>query len=70
MAWFGVGDAKGVVETMFVRSGHQVTMQGEDVIHEMEFKLLYVFFLGLASHEFFPSLEEIFWRNDIMVGGS
>lgn len=70
MAGFGVGDTKGVILSMYIRFGHQVTMESQNVIHEAELKLLYIFFLCFPSLELLPGFKEIFGRNDIMVSGS
>ena len=68
MAGFGVGDTKGMIGTMHIGFGHQVTMESQNIIHQVQFKLFYIFFLCFPSFELLPGLEEIFRRNDIMIG--
>lgn len=55
---------------MDIRFGYEVTMEGEDIIHQVQFEYCYVFLLRFPPLKFSPGEKEIFWRDDIMVGAN
>jgi len=55
VSWFRVIDLESVVGTMYVGFRFQRLMKVNEVIHEMQSKLLDVFFLLLAFAEVLPS---------------
>jgi len=64
---FWVRDTEGMVGTVGIGFVYEVTMKREDIVHQVQFECLHVLFLGLASYELLPGLEEIFGRDDIIV---
>ena len=43
-------------------------MERENVVHEVRLKLLYILLLPFASQKLLPRFEQVFYRNDIVVG--
>jgi len=67
IARFRVGNLKGVVGAVLVRSRSKLAMQIKDVVHQAMLKFLHVALLPLASHELFPCCEEIFDGDDTVI---
>jgi hypothetical protein len=53
----GVGDIESMVGAMSIRFVFQVLMKIENVVHEMQLKLLDVFLIPFAFHKLFPGFK-------------
>lgn len=59
VSWLGVIDLESLIGTVSICFRLERLMEINEMIHEMQLKLLDVFFLLLAFSEIFPGQEEI-----------
>jgi hypothetical protein len=69
ISWLGVGDIESFVVGVAIGFSYEVSVQCEDIIHEVQFELLDIFFLLLSLQELFPSEKQIIERGNIIISG-
>ena len=68
VARFRVTDVKGTIRPVPIRTGNEVSMQQEDVIHEMQGEFLDICLVPFADDEFRPCFQNIFDARDFIKG--
>ena len=53
---------------MAVSAVFEIQMQIKDIIHQIQLKLLDIFFIALPPYKLFPCFKKIIERNDIIIG--
>ena len=66
VSWFRVTYVESFVLAMRVRLSGQVTVQVDNVIHQVYLEFLHVFALPFPQQEFLPGQQKIFHRGDII----
>ena len=64
---FRIGDFEMLICRVRIYFGGKLAMKRDDVRHQISLEFLHVFARSLAADKFFPRLEEIFERNDIII---
>ena len=64
-----VGDIESFIVGVAIGFSYEVSVQCEDIIHQMQFELLDIFFLLLSLRELFPGEKQIIERDDIIISG-
>lgn len=67
VARFRIGDFEMLVCRMDVHFRNKLEVERDDVRHQISLEFLHVFTRSLAADKFFPRLEKIFERNDIII---
>ena len=67
IARFRIGDFEMLICRVRIFFRGKLTMERDKVRHQISLEFLHVFARSLAADKFFPRLEEIFERNDIIV---
>ena len=70
IARLGVGDTEVVVASVFVDFVFELLVQSKYVVHQISLKFLHILLASLAPQKFLPRFEQVFYRNDIVVGMS
>lgn len=65
--WFGIRDIEGLIFRVAICLGSEFGMEGEDIVHQLELKLLHVFTGPLSTHKLTPRLEEVFYGDDTVI---
>lgn len=66
-ARLGIGDAECLIRRMSIAFGCKISVQQNNVGHEVMSEFLNIFSRPLSIHKLSPCLKEIFKRNDMMV---
>ena len=64
----GIRDVEGVIGAVGVGFVFQIIMQRKDIIHQVKLEFLDIFLISLTFQKFFPCFENIFKRDDIIIG--
>jgi len=65
---FRIGNAECLISSMAIGSVFQILMQSEDVIRQKILEILNVFLVSFSLQKFPPGSEQVFKRNDILIG--
>jgi hypothetical protein len=70
IAGFWVGYFEVFVSAVLVCFLFEVVVQLHNVLHQTVLKLLYINFLSFSTDELLPGREQVFYRNDTLIGMS
>jgi hypothetical protein len=60
VAGFWVGDDKRFIRSVAIRLCREIVMEGDDVVHQVPFKHLYIVSVPFTLHKLLPRTEQVF----------
>jgi len=56
-----------LVSSVMIRTRNEISMERNDIIHQISSECLYILTLTFSLYEFFPRGKQIFKRDDILI---
>lgn len=65
---FRVAYSEMFISTMAITPRNEILVECDDIVHQISCEFLYIFAIAFPYHELFPCSEQIFKRDDSVVG--